>query len=70
MAITGHVSEGMKKRYTHFDTAAFTEVKRVQEKLISHGEKKAVKKAAPKKSAIKKAAAKTAAGRPVRKRNA
>jgi integrase len=34
MALTGHVSKGMKRRYTHFKTEEFTEVKAVQEKLL------------------------------------
>jgi integrase len=34
MAITGHVTEKMKKHYTHFDTTKFTEVTEAQKKLL------------------------------------
>jgi integrase len=40
MALTGHVTKGMKRRYTHFKTEEFTEVKAVQEKLLK-GKRKA-----------------------------
>jgi integrase len=39
MALTGHVTKKMKKRYTHFKTEEFEEVKKVQEKLLD-GRKK------------------------------
>jgi integrase len=35
MEITGHVTERMKQRYTHFDTNKFNEVRSVQDKLVS-----------------------------------
>ncbi|MFP3041237.1 site-specific integrase [Treponema primitia] len=34
MALTGHVTKGMKERYTHFDGSKFTDVKALQEKMI------------------------------------
>jgi integrase len=34
MAITGHVTEKMKKHYTHFDTTKFTEVTEAQKRLL------------------------------------
>jgi integrase len=34
MSLTGHASKKMKERYTHFDTAKFTEVIGVREKLL------------------------------------
>jgi integrase len=35
-SVTGHSSEAMTKRYTHFDTTQFTEVLAVQENLLSY----------------------------------
>jgi len=35
MALTGHTSEEMKKRYTHFDPTSFAEVLELQEKLLA-----------------------------------
>jgi integrase len=34
MAVTGHVTEKMKKHYTHFDTTQFTEVTEAQKSLL------------------------------------
>jgi integrase len=50
MSLTGHTSEKMKKRYTHFDTTQFAEVVEVQERLLIAGkpEGDSAKKAKPK----------------------
>jgi hypothetical protein len=40
MSLTGHTTEKMKKRYTHFDTTQFSEVVEVQEQLLITGEAK------------------------------
>jgi integrase len=37
MSLTGHGSEQMKKRYTHFDTTQFAEVVEVQNNLLEDG---------------------------------
>jgi integrase len=43
MAVTGHVTNNMKKHYTHFDTTKFLEVTEAQKRLMEHqGREKAV----------------------------
>jgi integrase len=37
-AVTGHVKEGEKERYTHLDANEFVEVRKVQERVIGGGE--------------------------------
>jgi hypothetical protein len=36
MAVTGHVTNNMKKHYTHFDTTKFLEVTEAQKRLMEH----------------------------------
>jgi integrase len=75
-AVTGHKSERMTERYTHFNPAEFSEVREAQENLLrgspagGKGKKAAGKKGDGKKAAGKRADSKKGAGKKAVRRTA